>query len=154
MNPIKMAVSTADGNYEYYFGAYNGLNLLELATLVNEKLESINGWDKSKLTPGKFGTDIMVSRIGKALSTNSISTDDIETICKNIHSGWIECFKYWWLNEPWKRQDGNYTAPFWPLGDAKRCERARCDWNNLESRDKMTIYQIATILRECITSDV
>lgn len=154
METFTVATSTADGKYMYdtlVFGK-KPKRLLDLAGDMNSYLEEKNGWNKynqwppvTRLGPGRWGTDINVSRIGRALELPKDSS--IEKIAEAVHCGWADCFNYWYNNQPWKLPTKLYFPPGKDLETRSKIIRSKLQFKELDDFQKKMCIQMAEFIK-------
>jgi hypothetical protein len=66
MNQV-IKTTTADGKYSYTELAPDGETLYNHAVFLNRYLSEIYNWNENKITPGSWGADINICRVGYAL---------------------------------------------------------------------------------------
>jgi hypothetical protein len=159
-----MATGTADGLYDYYEKVIssNGLRktFIDHSCAMNVYLEVENSWapkiDRyghpiSPLGPGRWGTDINVSRIGHALKTTN-KYSSIDEIAAAVHAGWSACYKYWYENRPWDfAPDALYFCPGKNLLSRQKLTRCSLSYDQLDKFQQKMCRQMATYIKnECM----
>jgi|SRR5579864_2555020 len=142
-----MIYTTADGKYNFY-AKVNGLTLLDIARRVNKRLAELNEWPVNIVRPGQYGADTLLSKIGYAVDHFSRNVD---AVAASMHDGWVNCFRYWKTNKPWKLKTG-YNRPNNRFADEKHRKRSITVWKDLDDTDKRLYKQTAQILLEVISS--
>lgn len=164
MENFVVATCTADNKYMYdaLVTPSNGKRpkrLIDLAGDMNSFLEQKNGWNNynqwppvTRLGPGRWGTDINVCRIGRALELPQNSS--IEEIAEAVHNGWADCFDYWYTNQPWKCTNLNekkYIQPGKDLETRSKISRSKLKFDELDEFQKKMCRQMAEFIKnECM----
>ena len=162
---MEVATSTADGRYLYDAivvpSGRKPKRLIDLAGDMNSYLEKENGWNNYKqwppvtrLGPGRWGTDINVSRIACAL-THFTNDNSIDEIAKAVHEGWANCFNYWYIHKPWTWETQYGTKLYFPPGRSlptrSKVERGKSRFDELDEYQKKMCRQMATFIKnECM----
>ena len=159
---MEFAKTTADGKYEYDMLVYPTnscpITISKLANKMNIYVERENGWSKPdtfpprNTGPGRWGLDINVSRIGRALELPKDSS--LDEIAEAAHKGWSECYTFWATHRPWERNIGSYNIYFPPGRDLcvrNKYERSQTKFADLDDFNKKTYRQMATFIKnECM----
>lgn len=161
MEIITVATTTADERFQYDAivvpSGRKPKRLIDLAGDMNSYLEKENGWNNynqwppvTRLGPGRWGTDINVSRIAKALIHCS-KDSSIEEIAEAIHAGWTDCFNYWYTHKPWTWDSKLYFPPGKDLTTRAKIERATLRFDELDEYQKKMCRQMASFVKnECM----
>jgi hypothetical protein len=168
MEFIEVATTTADDRFRYddiiVPSKGKPKRLIDLSGEMNAFLEKENakepGWHRNNqwppvtnLGPGRWGTDINVSRIGRALQLPKDSS--IDEIAEAIHAGWVDCFNYWYNHQPWKWVNHNgcklYFQPGKDMSSRAKLERSKLKFVELDDYQKKIYRQMATFVKtECM----
>lgn len=148
-----MVTRTADNSFSYST-IVNGKTLLEHAECLNRYLELKNEWPiyrwppPFKLFPGRWGTDVNVSRIASALPITD--DDNLDSVAEKIHNGWCKCYLFWLKTKPWLTRPDEYKCPSKNLLSRDKFNRANTRYEDLNSYHKNLYRQMANyVLKYC-----
>lgn len=141
---------------------YFGKSISDWITIVNKSISKENNFQTIRITPGKFGYDVMATMIFNVFQCVLENKQDIMLYIRNnlditpymnvIHGGFVETYLYWKNFDP--VSNSGYTAPTKPIINEYNNNYATTYFEKLLPNIQDMYVEIFNILMNIISDNV